>query len=91
MLRLAETLGALVFLRDLCGAGDGAQWRERMQALLDAEGASEARRARLAGAFNRGLQSYAAVYRACTPNAELALSRDALARLRAQTAAPGGG
>lgn len=75
MLRLAETLGALAFLRDLCGAGDGAQWRERMQALLDAEGASEARRARLAGAFNRGLQNYAAVYRACTPNAELALSR----------------
>lgn len=75
MLRLAETLGALTFLRDLCGAGDGPQWRERMQALLDAEGASEARRARLAGAFNRGFQGYAATYRVCTPNAELALSR----------------
>ena len=75
MLRLAETLGALSFLRDLCGAGDGAQWRERMQALLDSEGQNEGRRARLAGAFNRGFQDYAAVYRVCTPNAELALSR----------------
>lgn len=75
MLRLAETLGALTFLRDLCGAGDGPQWRERMQALLDAEGQSEARRARLAGAFNRGFQDYALVYRVCTRNAELALAR----------------
>jgi uncharacterized protein (TIGR02301 family) len=75
MLRLAETLGALSFLRDLCGAGDGAQWRQRMQALLDSEGQNEGRRARLAGAFNRGFQDYAAVYRVCTPNAELALSR----------------
>lgn len=75
MLRLSETLGALSFLRDLCGAGDGAQWRERMQALLDSEGQNEGRRARLAGAFNRGFQDYAAVYRVCTPNAELALSR----------------
>lgn len=75
MLRLAENLGALTFLRDLCGAGDGAQWRERMQLLLESEGASEGRRARLAGAFNRGFQDYAASYRFCTPNAELALSR----------------
>lgn len=75
MLRLAETLGALTFLRDLCGAGDGSFWRERMQALLDAEGQIQARRARLAGAFNRGFQDYALVYRMCTPNAELALSR----------------
>jgi uncharacterized protein (TIGR02301 family) len=75
MLRLAETLGALAFLRDLCGAGDGAQWRERMQALLESEGAAESRRARLAGAFNRGFQDYAMVYRFCTPAAELALTR----------------
>lgn len=75
LLRLAETLGALAFLRDLCGAGDGAQWRERMQALLDSEGQSEGRRARLAGAFNRGFHDYAASYRFCTPNAELAMSR----------------
>lgn len=75
MLRLAETLGALTFLRDLCGAGDGAQWRERMTNLLDSEGRDEARRARLAGAFNRGFQDYAAIYLVCTPNAELALAR----------------
>lgn len=75
MLRLAEALGALAFLRDLCGAGDGAQWRERMQALLESEGGNEVRRARLAGAFNRGFQDYAMVYRFCTPAAELALAR----------------
>lgn len=75
MLRLAETLGALAFLRDLCGPGDGAQWRERMQALVDAEDADEARRGRLAGAFNRGFQDYAMVYRFCTPAARTLLTR----------------
>ena len=75
MLRLAETLGALAFLRDLCGPGDGAQWRERMQALVDAEDADERLRGRLAGAFNRGFQDYAMVYRFCTPAARTLLTR----------------
>jgi uncharacterized protein (TIGR02301 family) len=75
-LRLAEILGALHYLRPLCGVEDEAQrWRAEMQALLDAEQPSEARRGLMIGSFNRGYSSYAQVYRACTPSARLAVSR----------------
>jgi uncharacterized protein (TIGR02301 family) len=75
LLRLAEILGALSFLRDLCGARDGAAWRAEMQALLDAEQPAAQRRARLIGRFNHGFETFNAVYRTCTPSAELAISR----------------
>ena len=69
LLRLAEIMGALAYLRDLCGAGDGAQFRARMAALLEAQGQSETQRDLLAGAYNRGFEDYAITYRACTPAA----------------------
>ena len=75
LLRLAEILGSLSFLRDLCGAGDGDKWRSQMAALLAAEGTTEARKERLAGSFNKGFRGFEQSYRACTPNAELAVSR----------------
>ncbi|HEV2570539.1 TIGR02301 family protein [Methylocella sp. CPCC 101449] len=75
LLRLSEILGALAFLRDLCGANDSAEWRRRMTALIEAEGLTEPRKARLAGAFNRGFRGYEQTYRSCTPNAQLIISR----------------
>lgn len=75
-MRLAEILGALHYLRPLCGVEDEAQrWRAEMQALIDAEQPSEARRGQMIVSFNRGYSSYAQVYRACTPSARLAVSR----------------
>ncbi len=74
-MRLAEVLGALTTMRQLCGASDADQWRQRMQALLDAEGDPPARKDRLAGAYNRGLQAYGMTYRTCTPNARLVIKR----------------
>ena len=73
LLRLSEVIGALAFLRDLCGDADAAEWPQRMQALLDSEG--PARAERLAGAYNRGYGAFALTYRACTPSAELAIAR----------------
>ena len=35
--RLAEILGALHYLRGICGANEGQKWRNQMQALVDAE------------------------------------------------------
>ncbi len=83
--RLAERLGTLTYMRNLCGKGDAAEWRNRMTALLDAEAKSPLRRDRLAGAFNHGFRGYQATYRSCTPSAELVISRflaesDSLAR-----------
>lgn len=73
--RLAEVLGALTVMRRICGAPDAEAWRDRMQALLDSEGTPPARRDRLAGAYNRGLQGYGLSYRRCTPNAHLVIER----------------
>lgn len=75
LLRLSEILGALTYLRGVCGAGDADQWRARMQALLEAEGKPDARRDRLAGAFNHGMQGYALSYRSCTQNARFVIQR----------------
>jgi uncharacterized protein (TIGR02301 family) len=75
LLRLSEILGALAFLRPLCGSPDGQTWRDRMTTLLDAEASSQTRRERLAGAYNKGYREYAQIYRRCTPAAELIIDR----------------
>ncbi len=36
LLRLAEVLGSLHYLRNLCGE-EGTQWRDQMQKLIEAE------------------------------------------------------
>lgn len=73
--RLAEILGAVHYLRELCGASDGQYWRERMRELIDAEGSSSLRRARLARSFNQGYRSYSRTYVSCTPSAKTAITR----------------
>jgi uncharacterized protein (TIGR02301 family) len=75
LLRLSEILGALTFLRDLCGETDSAVWRNEMRALLAAEKPPPTRRTRLIARFNHGFETFNAVYRTCTPSAELSISR----------------
>ena len=75
LLRLSEILGAVHFLRELCGGTDGQLWRERMRELLDAEGSSALRKARLTRSFNNGYRSYSRTYQACTPTAQSAVSK----------------
>jgi uncharacterized protein (TIGR02301 family) len=75
LLRLAEILGAMHYLRPLCGNDDGGQWREQMEQLLDSESPNEARRMRMIDRFNRGYDSYKSVYLACTPAATIASQR----------------
>ena len=73
--RLSEILGALHYLRDLCGAREGQAWRNEMQALVDAEAPSGERRERLVASFNRGYRGFQQTYRTCTPAADLAIRR----------------
>ncbi len=75
MARLAEVLGGLAFLRDLCPPGDGDDWRDKMTALLNADTPTGPRRERLVAGFNRSFRGYELTYRACTPNAEVAITR----------------
>ena len=74
LLRLAELMGALSYLRDLCQAGDGPQFRDKMARLLEAEAHSEPRKETLAGAFNRGFGDYALTYRTCNASAKEVIS-----------------
>jgi uncharacterized protein (TIGR02301 family) len=75
LLRLSEILGALSFLRDLCGDQDGDAWRNEMISLLIAEKPPPLRRKRLIARFNHGFETFNAVYRTCTPSAKLSISR----------------
>jgi uncharacterized protein (TIGR02301 family) len=73
--RLAEILGALHYLRNLCGANEGLKWRNEMQAIVDAEAPSGDRRARMIASFNRGYRGYQQSYRQCTPAADVVIRR----------------
>jgi uncharacterized protein (TIGR02301 family) len=73
--RLSEILGALHYLRSVCGSNEGAKWRTEMQALIDAEATAADRRARMVAGFNRGYNGYQQTYRTCTPAAELSIRR----------------
>ena len=75
LMRLAEILGAVHYLRELCSANDGQQWRDRMRELIDAEGATALRKARLTRSFNQGYRSYRRTYVTCTPTAQSSIER----------------
>ena len=75
LLRLAEILGTLHYLRGICGTNEGQKWRAEMQALVDAETPSGERRARMIASFNRGYNGFQQTYRSCTPAANVAIRR----------------
>ena len=75
LFRLSEILGAVHYLRELCGADEGQLWRQRMGELLQAEGSSALRRARLTRSFNKGYRSYSRTYNTCSPSAQNAINR----------------
>lgn len=75
LLRLSEILGSIHYLRELCGANEGQYWRERMRDLMEAEGFSALRKARMTRAFNQGYRSYSRTYNTCSPSAQTAVTR----------------
>ena len=75
LLRLSEILGAVHYLRELCGANDGQLWRDRMNELMNTEGSSALRRAKLTRSFNNGYRSYSRTYGSCSSTAQTAIDR----------------
>lgn len=75
LFQLAEVLGAVHYLRALCGADEGQKWRDQMRGLVDAEGASALRRAQLVRSFNKGYRGYGRTYRRCTDLARRSIDR----------------
>ncbi|WP_331373871.1 TIGR02301 family protein [Sinorhizobium chiapasense] len=76
LVRLAEILGSVHYLRNLCLKAEEDTWRRSTQELIDKEAADEPkRRERLTAAFNRGYRTFASVYTTCTEPATLAEQR----------------
>jgi len=74
LMRIAEVMGSLHFLRNLCG-DKGDRWRQTMERLLAAENPDAERRARFIASFNRGYRSFESTYTKCTASATEAISR----------------
>ena len=74
LMRLAEILGSLHFLRNLCGE-KGDQWRVEMEKLLESENPDPQRRARFIASFNHGYRSFGTSYTRCTASATEAINR----------------
>jgi uncharacterized protein (TIGR02301 family) len=75
LLRLAEILGAVHYLRELCGAQEGQLWRDQMKEIVKNEGSTAVRRAKLVNSFNDGYRGYRRTYRTCTSSATVAITR----------------
>jgi len=75
LLRLSEIMGAIHYLRPLCGHEEKTIWRDQMEALLEAEMPEEPRRQRMVDGFNRGYDSFRSVYRTCTTAAATSADR----------------
>ena len=75
LLRLAQVLGSLHYLRALCGGNEGNKWRDFMSEILVSEEPTAPRKARLVARFNRGYRAFDQIYGICTPSAHLAVDR----------------
>src|ERR1700760_1698939 len=73
--RLSEILGALHFLRGICGANEGQKWRNEAQVLIDTEAPNGERHEQMIASFNRGYRAFQQSYRTCTPAADFAIRR----------------
>jgi uncharacterized protein (TIGR02301 family) len=73
--RLSEILGALHFLRGICGNNEGQKWRDEAQTLIDAEAPTGARHDQMIASFNRGYRGFQQSYRTCTPAADTVIRR----------------
>jgi uncharacterized protein (TIGR02301 family) len=73
--RLAEILGALHFLRGICGYDEGQKWRDEAQALIAAETPAGKRHDDMVESFNRGYLGFQQSYRTCTPAARIVIRR----------------
>lgn len=74
LMRLAEVLGSIHYLRNLCGETSN-RWREQMEGMLAAENPEPLRRARMIASFNRGYRTFDSVYVTCTEQALAAVDR----------------
>jgi uncharacterized protein (TIGR02301 family) len=73
--RLSEIMGALHFLRSICGTNEGQKWRTEAQTMIDTEAGPGDRHDQMIASFNRGYRAFQQSYRTCTPAADVAIRR----------------
>ncbi|MHA1546570.1 MAG: TIGR02301 family protein [Alphaproteobacteria bacterium] len=73
--RLAEILGALHHLREICGNNERQLWRDQMVELLEVEAPNTLTRTRMTDAFNRGYNDFRRTYSTCTASAKTVATR----------------
>lgn len=67
LVQLAEILGSLDFIRNLCEGDSEPQWKAMMAELIDSDAKDEpARKEKLTAAYNRGYRTYAAIQTTCS-------------------------
>ena len=74
-MRLSEVLGAVHYLRELCGANEGQAWRDRMRDLIETDKGSALRRVKLTKSFNQGYRSFRRTYQSCSAPAQATLTK----------------
>jgi uncharacterized protein (TIGR02301 family) len=67
--QLAEILGAVHHLRDVCGTNEGQLWRNKMIEMLGVLAPSDAERQQLVKNFNDSYYRYKNAYPACSATA----------------------
>lgn len=69
--RVAELVGSLHYITNLCGTASNDQFRIRMQEFIEVETQNEPlRRKLLIAKYNKGYRAFASVYTACTDSAK---------------------
>lgn len=81
LLQLAETMGGLAFLADLCPdlhetSQSGQLWRDKTAGLIEAEATGPRLKGLLAGAYNRGFTGLEITHKNCTEAAQALYARD---------------
>ncbi|MBO6919039.1 MAG: TIGR02301 family protein [Rhizobiaceae bacterium] len=70
--RVAELVGSLHYITNLCGTAKNDQFRIKMQEFIEAETLNEPlRRKLLISKYNKGYRAFASVYTSCTDSAKL--------------------
>ncbi|AWY99860.1 MAG: TIGR02301 family protein [Rhodobiaceae bacterium] len=75
MVRLAEILGAVHHLREVCNANEGQLWRSKMQDLLRHEKPSTDMKELMVARFNRAYHQHRLAYPRCTGQARTDAAR----------------
>jgi len=66
LVRLAEIMGSLYHLRDVCGRSEGDLWRKNLQRLMETEDPPQDTRGRMVAGFNQSYEQQRRSHSRCS-------------------------